>query len=225
MPTPQPRAVTAAEAAAAVSVAHAQGAPLEPAAVGHAAAGQGRARLRDQLAGCVRVQRALACGVAALAVGFAVFGYRPASERQASLAMEIESKRRTLEADEVNARKLPVVALEVEKLKARLERFDKKLPNQQELGPFIGDITQASQQAALRRLTVQPGVARRGDLFSELPISLNFEGDFLSVFSFLQQTEAMQRLTRVRSLTLKTKDTKLGTVDVQVSMNIYFTEE
>ncbi|HLL88418.1 MAG TPA: type 4a pilus biogenesis protein PilO, partial [Tepidisphaeraceae bacterium] len=181
--------------------------------------------LREQLAGCGRTQWILGGALAAFVVGFALFGYRPAAQRLATLAMEIESKERSLAADEVNARKLPVVALEVEKLRARLERFDKKLPNQQELGPFIGDITQASQAATLRRLTVQPGVAKRGELFSELPISLNFEGDFLSVFSFLQQTEGMQRLTRIRSLAVRSKDTKLGTVDVQVSMNIYFSEE
>jgi hypothetical protein len=53
---------------------------------------------------------------------------------------------------------------------------------------------------------------------------MNFEGDFQNVFSFIRQLEEMQRLTRVRSLTVKCKDGKLGHVDVSMAMNIYFSE-
>jgi Tfp pilus assembly protein PilO len=66
----------------------------------------------------------------------------------------------------------------------------------------------------------------RSELFDEQPVSLTFEGDFVNVFSFLRQTEEMQRLTRVKELKLRSSDRtgKSGQVEVELSMNIYFSE-
>jgi Tfp pilus assembly protein PilO len=65
----------------------------------------------------------------------------------------------------------------------------------------------------------------RSELFAEQPVSLKFEGDFLKVFSFLRQTEQMQRLTRVRELKIKNnRSNKPGQVEVELSMNINLTE-
>ena len=50
----------------------------------------------------------------------------------------------------------------------------------------------------------------------------------VNVFSFLRQTETMQRLTRTRSISLSTKDKdgdRNGTVRAEVSMTIYFSPD
>jgi Tfp pilus assembly protein PilO len=98
------------------------------------------------------------------------------------------------------------------------------LPKTAELGEFLRDLTPVSQQYAIRKLIHQPGTVKRLDLYGEIPITMNFEGDFQNVFSFLRQLEEMPRLTRVRNLTIKAKDGKLGQVDVNMAMNIYFSE-
>src|SRR5205814_9891581 len=103
------------------------------------------------------------------------------------------------------AQNLPVIESEVEQLRTRLERFDKKLPKKPDMDQFMREITRVSELASLKKVTVQPGSPKRSELFSEMPIALNFTGDFTSVVNFLQQTEEMQRLTRVRSLAIKTK--------------------
>ena len=36
--------------------------------------------------------------------------------------------------------------------------------------------------------------------------------------------EEMQRITRVRNLTIRTKDSKLGQVEVQMAMNLYYAD-
>ena len=118
------------------------------------------------------------------------------------------------------------VMLEVTAKQARLERFDKKLPKSPELHAFINNITEVSNQAGLRnKWTVEPGVPIRSDLYAEWPISLEFEGDFKSVFNFLRRAEEMQRLTRVKGLKVRgLNGTKTGQVQVELSMNIYFAE-
>ena len=51
---------------------------------------------------------------------------------------------------------------------------------------------------------------------------LSFEGDFTSVFSFIQEVEDMQRLTRIRDVTMTGLDSKQGTVNVTLAVNIYY---
>jgi len=180
--------------------------------------------LREQASWCTRIQYVLGGSIVLMFLGFYLVGMRPKESQLRQLREQIVQRERELNANQARANNLPVIEMDVEMTRVRLERFDKKLPKQQELGQFIREITQLSNRYNLRKLIVQPGVHQKFDLFAAQPISLNFEGDFLDVFTFLRQTEGMQRLTRVQSISVRCVDSKLGTVEVQLSMNIYFME-
>ena len=62
------------------------------------------------------------------------------------------------------------------------------------------------------------------DLQGRPPIKLTFEGDFISIYSFLRNTEEMPRLTRVRDMKLSSRD-KTGQVKFELTMNIYFSPD
>lgn len=188
-----------------------------------------RRSLRTQAGAYKRTQQVMAGGLVVTVLCLWFFGYRPAAQRALALATETQQKRTEFQAAELRARDLKAVEAEVEKLKARLERFDRKLPSQrdsgQEVGEFLRDLTQISEQGSIRKITSVPvGAGRKSEYFVERPIALSFEGDFVGVFSFLQQMESMQRLTRLRKLTLKASDTKLGRVEVQALVSLYFSE-
>jgi hypothetical protein len=112
----------------------------------------------------------------------------------------------------------------VDHLRIKLERFNKILPKTPGLGEFINETAEKGNQFAIRKLMHQPGMMRRMDLYGEIPIVMSFEGESSNVFGFIRQLEEMQRLTRVKSLTVHCKDGKLGQVDVSLAMNIYFSE-
>jgi Tfp pilus assembly protein PilO len=181
--------------------------------------------LRTQSEWCARVQLIMGVSLVVLLGGFVAFVYRPSSQKLAALRDQADEQRRKLTSNRSQVQILPEVMLEVDRMQTRLERFDKKLPSQPDLGPFINDITEVSHQANLRKVQVEPGVPSRTDLYTEWPIALKFEGDFASVFAFLRRAEAMQRLTHVRGLKVKSSDNgKSGSVQVELSMNIYFSE-
>ncbi len=164
-------------------------------------------------------------GTLAVCVGaFLVCYWRPGLNEQRALRSEIERRQTDLEANRDAGARLAAVTANVERTKLRLDRFNRKLPRQEELGQFVKEITNLSQQASLRRLSNQPGEVKRRDVFSERPIALSFEGNFNDVFTFLRQAEEMQRLTRVRSLNVRSIDAQQGMVDVQVVLSIYFSE-
>jgi Tfp pilus assembly protein PilO len=149
----------------------------------------------------------------------------PANKRRAVAMEATRMQRAQLAANQKEATQLSTVKEEVKQLKGRLTGLDKKLPKRPDTDQFGREITQVSEACALKKVNMQVGVPRRTELFSEMPIGLNFNGDFTSVMAFLRQTEELQRLTRVRSLNIKTKDPAKGQVEVDVAMNIYFADE
>ncbi|HEY8667329.1 MAG TPA: type 4a pilus biogenesis protein PilO [Tepidisphaeraceae bacterium] len=180
--------------------------------------------LQSQAEWCARAQWVLAGGLVAALAAFYLLWYRPQTQKLDGLRTECVAREQELRSNQGNMQKLPVVAMELESLRSRLENA-KKMPKQPDLGQFIRDVTQIGKQVGLdRKWSYQPGMPRKLELYSELPIQLHFEGDFMSVFSFLRATEGMQRLTRVRNVSIKTIDSKLGQVEVQLAVNIYYTE-
>jgi Tfp pilus assembly protein PilO len=182
--------------------------------------------LRNQLDWCTKAQAILGVCLGLLLVGFYLFGYRPSSAKVADLQMEIDHKRVSLLNNNTQVKILPAVVVAVNELKTRLDKYDKQLPRQQELDRFIKDIDTMVRSAALQKYSVNPSVLPiRSEMFAVQPVSLKFQGDFIKVFSFLRQTEEMQRLTRVRELKIKSdRAAKPGQVEVELSMNIYFSE-
>jgi Tfp pilus assembly protein PilO len=162
--------------------------------------------------------------VLAGAAGFYFLGYRPRTERIADLRLSVESSRAKVESNQVKARSLRDLAREVQRLEDRVQGYGRQMPRQPELGEFLGDITRVSQQLSLRDWKYEPAPPKRGDDYFELPISMHFVGEFGNAASFLRQVEELQRLTRVRRLTIKARDRKTGQVEVDVAMNIYFSE-
>jgi Tfp pilus assembly protein PilO len=182
--------------------------------------------LRNQLDWCTKAQAILGLTLGVVLVGFYLFGYRPSSGKVSDLQLEIDHKRVALMNNNTQVKILPAVAAAVTELKTRLDKYDKQLPRQQELDRFIKDIDSMVQTGSLQKYSVSPGVLPiRSEMFAEQPVSLKFQGDFIKVFSFLRQTEQMQRLTRVRELKIKSdRAAKPGQVEVELSMNIYFSE-
>jgi Tfp pilus assembly protein PilO len=180
--------------------------------------------VQSQIAWCARAQWTMTMIMVTMIGLFLVFGYRPTTQRLSFLKNEIANRSQLLDQNQSKAQNLPILAMEVDRLRLKLEKFNKQLPKTAELGEFIRDLTQYSQGNTIRKLIHQPGTVRRLDLYGEVPITMSFESDFQNVFNFLRELEGMNRLTRVRKLTIKTKDPKLGTVDVNMAMNIYFSE-
>lgn len=180
--------------------------------------------LQSQTDWCARAQWMLGIALVVLVLGFYLLSYRPNTHRLAELRGRIDSQRQELTDSQQRANDLPNVALEVARLKEKLARYDKRMPRQTDVGPFLGEITQISQAASLRRWDATHGSPSRGDLFGVLPFNVKFQAEFPQVVSFLRQVEDMTRLTRIHDLEIHSIDKKLGLVEVDMTMNIYFSE-
>ncbi len=180
--------------------------------------------LQRQIGLCRRIQLILAGVLLVITVAFYAIGYRPMTARLSILETKIAASRSDLKMAQQKALHLPDLTRQVEKLQVKVERNGKKMPRSPDLGQFMRDVTQISQQVALRDFKLQPMPSRRQELFYELPIIMQFRGDFPNASLFIRQLEDLQRLTRVRRLSIRSKNLDTGTVDVEVTLNIYFWE-
>jgi Tfp pilus assembly protein PilO len=180
--------------------------------------------LKSQIDWCNRMQLSLLGGVLVVAALFYVGGYRPQNALLARLQDEIAASRRDLCANTAQAQGLPAVAADIMRLRSQLADF-KKLPANLELGEFVTEITQLSRRANLRKLEYSlSGAPRPAKQYAEQTMTLKFDGDFRDVFTFLRQAEDMQRLTRVSSISIHDVDLLSGSVQVDLSMNLYFSQ-
>ena len=179
--------------------------------------------LKSQTAWCTRAHWTLSVLMVSLVAGFFALGFRPAIARQRQLRAEIASGTNDLASSRERAANFQLLVGEVKRLENQLLKFDKRLPKTMELPEFIQEMTRASQQCGLKPVFT-PQAVRRLELYSEVPITMTFTGDFVGVFHFLRQLEGMQRLTRVKSLALKGRDAKFGQVEANLVMNIYYSD-
>jgi len=182
--------------------------------------------LKGQILWCNRAQWAMAMGLVLCIILFYALGIRPATARLTAVVTREATQKSELQSSQMRAATLPQAEQEVEQLRRGVEEFDKKLPQDQDLPQLIGDVTQMSRRAQLTKLAWRPEpMMKRNDHFNEVPVEFTFQGDFRDVVSFLSQVENMKRVTRLRKLDVQSKDTLDGQVDVQLTMNIYFSEE
>ena len=151
-------------------------------------------------------------GVASLAF------YIPQGRKLEQIRTQITTQQRTLEASVQSVQSLPVMIQQVQALKNRYRDFDRRLPKSQELHEFLRQISGYLGQKELRTAS-----ATREEHFNTLPISMKFRSSYLNLAGFLDRVENMERLSRVQKLIINNDD-KGDELDVELQMNIYFTE-
>ena len=160
-------------------------------------------------------------------VGFTatVFLYQQGKLRH--LRAEIVSRQELLESENQKAAVVPTLLQEIEDMRARYKEFDRQLPQQQDLGEFLALISEKVGQKGLSGQLTEPGSPVRGELFHTLPINMSFKGDYLSTGLLLKDLNDMARLTRVQRLEITrdhASDDLNGPLDIEMQINIYFTE-
>jgi Tfp pilus assembly protein PilO len=184
------------------------------------------AKLKNQLVWCRREQWALAVALAVACGGFYVVGIRPASLRSSVVRTRLVAQQAELQLARERIKGLPEIEQETEALRQQVEHFQKTVPDANDLPQAIADVTQFGRESSVLDLQWRSDAKpRRTEQYTELPIQFTFGGDFNGVFDFLHRTEEMQRLTRVKKLDIKARPGGGGLVDVQLTMNLYFTEE
>src|SRR5271170_745030 len=160
--------------------------------------------LKTQIRWFARIQQTVIAGLLLTAVGFYALAYRPETNRLQNLETRIGQNERELTTAQSQARVLPLVQADINRLNATLADFKKLPANPGDLGQFEVEMATLARRYNLHGLSINwQGTPGRDEQFYELSISLKFDGDFRDVYSFLCEIENLSRLTRVKKMVVK----------------------
>jgi Tfp pilus assembly protein PilO len=162
--------------------------------------------------------------VAAVMVAVAVVAvYMPQGRQLDQIKAQIAQKEASIQDDALKVAVVPAMTREAQSLETRYKDFGRKLPHQKDLHEFLLEIDASVRHENLKNSLTEPGKPSREELFNTLPIIMKFKGDYLALGRFLRELEGMERLTRVQKL-LIASDGSGGDLNIEVQLNIYFTE-
>jgi Tfp pilus assembly protein PilO len=167
--------------------------------------------------------------VAVLAVG-ALAVYVPQRRAIAATRLELARTEAELANNQGKAAMLPQLVDAVTKLRRRVDQY-KPLRGKSDIERALHEISTINTSTQLAGYKYEFDLEKTRPMCREQPLKITFEADFVDAMSFIQKLEAMDRLTRLRELSIQKRDAssgasltkgKGGEVEVTMSLSIFF---
>jgi type IV pilus assembly protein PilO len=141
----------------------------------------------------------------AAAGGFYYFYEMPAREAMAVEQVELDGINATIEQGLIAARQLPEFQRKVEALRAELNARRSTLPEEKDVAELLRGIQTLARQSSLTIRAFKPQPVAVKEMHAEWPISLELEGTYHNLGSFLDSVSKFDRLINVGKIEIKTK--------------------
>ncbi|MHC5061231.1 MAG: type IV pilus inner membrane component PilO [Planctomycetota bacterium] len=160
--------------------------------------------------------------LAGLACVAYVYMIKPANESlvqekgnvEKKLAKLQELERATATAEDLNA--------QLKKMEQAIEYFESKLPPTSQTHTVLENVTVIAQKRGLIPKTIRALKRTRNRGYVEQPLKMELHGDFKSYYSFLLDLEKLERITKIRELSLKKKLKHEGQIEATFIISIFF---
>ncbi len=130
------------------------------------------------------------------------------------LAKLRELERATATAENLNE--------QLEQMKDAINYFESKLPPTSEIHTVLENVTVIAQRRGLIPKTIRTLKRTENSGYIEQPLKMELHGDFNSYYSFLLDLERLDRITKIRELSLKKKMNREGQIEATFVISIFF---
>jgi len=159
-----------------------------------------------------------------IALAYVAFAYmiRPANldlinqkeKVQQKAAKLDELEKATLTADDLNK--------QLERVEQAIKAFENKLPPKSEIHTVLQNVTLIAQKNGLTPKTFRALKRKESNGYVEQPLKIELNGNFNSYYSFLLELERMDRITKIKELSLKKNTRHEGQTSASFIMSIFF---
>jgi type IV pilus assembly protein PilO len=111
---------------------------------------------------------------------------------------------------------------QLEKMEKAIEYFESKLPPTSEVYMVLENVTVIAQKQGLTPKTIRTLEQENNSGYIEQPLKMELHGNFDSYYSFLLALEQLDRITKIRELTLKKKAKDEGQIEATFVVSIFF---
>jgi type IV pilus assembly protein PilO len=108
------------------------------------------------------------------------------------------------------------------KVEEAIKVFESKLPPKSEIHTVLENVTLIAQKNGLTPKTISTLKSSVKNGYIEQPLKMELDGDFSSYYAFLLELERLDRITKIRELTLKKKSQFEGQTEATFVMSIFF---
>jgi len=100
--------------------------------------------------------------------------------------------------------------------------FESKLPPKSQIHKVLENVTLIAQKHGLTPKTISALKTSENNGYIEQPLKMELHGNINAYYAFLLELERMDRITKVRELTLRKKDKSEGQTEAIFVMSIFF---
>jgi type IV pilus assembly protein PilO len=148
--------------------------------------------------------------------GYGWLVYRPArAEVIAAKAAERDIERKVSEVRAIIAN-LDAFEAEIAEMETRLKQALRQLPDSKELPGLLTDVTSLGKDAGLEFKAFRPRDEIARDFYAEVPIEIEFSGDYHDIARFFDKVSKLPRIVNVSELNMEIADQKADGTQLKV---------
>jgi Tfp pilus assembly protein PilO len=168
-------------------------------------------------------QMFIAGGYSLIVVTFVVVCLLPYFRNVSKIQADIASAQKEIATRQEKAKTLEDVRQRVQLVQLQVRKFDRLVPSNQDLGPFLEQLSRELYQAGLKDISVRNLAVDALGKSQKLPIEVGGTGTFDQFHRFLIHLENLPRMSSVEKLSIESDTPMQGDVHVQLTLNIYNT--
>jgi type IV pilus assembly protein PilO len=143
--------------------------------------------------------------------------------------LEMANQRAKLLGKQAKLEKLNSAPEATEELTGQLERlseavtfFESKLPPASQIDAVLQNVTVIARKNNLTSKVIRTLKTKQNNGYIELPLKMELSGDFNAYYSFLLELEQLDRITKIRDLSLKKVSKEQGQIEASFIISIFF---
>lgn len=147
---------------------------------------------------------------------------KPANQHLAQEKVKVEQKRaKLLELNKATAAASDLQS-QLKKVEEAITVFESRLPPCSDIHRILEDVTKIAQTHGLTPKTIRALDAKSNRGYVEQPLKMELDGNFNSYYAFLLEMEKLDRITKIRELSLKKKSKTEGQTEATFIVSIFF---
>lgn len=145
-----------------------------------------------------------------IALLFFVNFIMPAYDERAKLVSEVEKQRNDIALAKQKTVRLPALIAENQRLKKRLIELQSQLPEEKEVSPLLGQVSELTIKAGMDVVLWKPKerIVHPSKEVYEIPVDVEVRGGYHQLGSLFSNLTKISRIVNITSMSIKPADTK-----------------
>ncbi len=183
--------------------------------------------LREKADRGKRYQWYLAMGLAAVVIAGLSLVFVPNRKRLVSINDKIAKARADADANAQRVTALPKLIAEVKQLRNQVDRY-KPLLGPSDVEHAMDEISRIKESTSVSNYAFKTLKEEHRTDCVEQPLEISFAADFVDAMSLIQRIEGMDRLTRMRELSIRSVESasraERGIVFVKMKVSLFYAD-